>query len=255
MIRIYAMTANRPEFIPWQHRSLVRFLSEPFEYVVINNGKGQHANDIDHACQAINVAHVRVSSPRHDLAGEGHIRSFEFCRDNYLKNDSDISCIIDGDMFLAKPFNIREWLGHNMLAGLSQAHGHVRHFFSGIIFMDLARLPDREQFSIGGGVVDGQGCDVGGQSYYYLRDHPQVPVRWMGCSGQIMDRMNNLDQLPANMLPSYKSAYAVEILERAWLHHREGSKWDNQDDTFYAGKAQWCFDLLDACISGRSVMP
>src|SRR5579862_5688524 len=120
MVNIYTFAVNRPDFLFYQFKMFERFLTDAHQLIAINDGhdEGQGAipdgnRQIRDMAGALNIHSYTVTNPRRDTANYGHARSIEFAYENYIKHDTDLSVLLDGDMFLGKEFSIREYLdGH-----------------------------------------------------------------------------------------------------------------------------------------------
>lgn len=249
MIKFYTIAFNRPDFLPLQKRALAHFITEDHRLIVINNGKGSFIGSVNAECGRAGLECVSVYNPRHDLGGESHIRAMDFALETFIRKDIDISVIIDHDIFPFEVTDLRRWLAPNEVAGLAQGKGHVKYLFPGLVILDTLEMPDKEAFSLHGGMVDDVQCDVGAQSCVYLRNHPQVKVRWMGTTGAIRKKDNNY--LPDGF-DGYEDDFEMEIIGERWLHHREGSNWNNKSPELCERKMRFIERFLNSRIRGRA---
>lgn len=124
MINIYTIAVNRPEFLRYQVETFKRFLTDAHQLIAINDGhdEGQGAipeghRQIADMAKTLNITSHSVTDPRRDTANYGHARSIEFAYTHFISKDTDISVLIDGDMFMGGPFSIRDYLEGHALAG------------------------------------------------------------------------------------------------------------------------------------------
>ncbi len=261
MVRIYTFAVNRPEFLFYQRKMFDRFLQDEHQLIVINDGhdEGQGGipdgnRQIGDMARSLNLPSYTVTDPRRDTANYGHARAIEFAYEHFIRDDKDVSVLLDGDMFPGKPFSIREYLDGHAMAGLEQSRGHVYYLWPGLVFLDMARLPDRDALSFWPDAVDGVGCDVGGHSYEYLQRHPDVKVKWMDYASPITAENGNLQTLPPDIRAVYDDAFAVEILLGSFIHYRGGTNWDWRSAEHHERKTRFLCDMLDRLASGTSVL-
>jgi hypothetical protein len=254
VIKLYTFAVNRPEFLRYQHATFSKFFKEEFQLVVMNDGQ-EKSQEISDIAKELKLECHKIVNPRRDTANYAHARSIEFTYENFIKHDTDISAMFDGDMFLARPFSMREWMGDAGLAALSQGRGHVTYMWPGIAFMNMATLPDKETLSYWPDIVEGEGVDVGGHSYLYIKAHPEVKVKWMTYTGQVMERNQNLTALPAELIPSYNSDFHIEIYINAFVHYGAGTNWYHKTPEFHQAKTKFLFNMLDKCMSGEVALP
>ena len=259
MINIYTLAVNRPDFLFYQFKMFERFLKDEHQLIAINDGhdEGQGAipdgnRQISDMARALNIPSYTVTNPRRDTVNYGHARSIEFAYDNYISKDTDISVLLDGDMFLGKEFSIRQYLDGYAIAGLEQSRGHVQYLWPGIVFMDMPLLPHKETLSFWPDVVEGVGCDVGGHSYEYIKRHPEAKVKWMEYSPPIMAAHDNINSLPPDIRETYDEAFAIEICAKSFIHYRGGTDWDWKGTDYHERKTQFLYDALDKLSSGMS---
>lgn len=242
MIRFYSIAYNRPEFIALQVATLARFVPNDHQLVIINNGRGGDREAIFTTCRGLGLTCRAVHEPRYDLAGESHIRAMAYALETFIREDTDISVIIDHDIFPFAEFNVAAFMQDHDMAGLAQGTGHVRYFWPGLV---IIKTSQREDFTLHGGAVDDIQCDVGAQSAVYLRNHPDIRPRWLTTTGAITSRSHAY--LPAGF-EGYEDDFEMEIIEGVWLHHREGSKWERKSEELYQRKAAWTRRFLEARV-------
>jgi hypothetical protein len=260
VIRLYTFAVNRPDFLLYQFKTLQHFLKDEHQLIVINDGhdEGQGSlpdgnRQIRDMARSLSLDCHTVENPRRDTVNYGHARSVEFAYERFIRHDTDISVLLDGDMFLGKVFSVREYLDGYALAGWQQSRGHVRYLWPGLVFMDVATLAEPETLSFWPDRVDGEACDVGGHSYEYITRHPEAKVRWID-SDHICTDNKNLHLLPPDILAIYDPGFAIEILAKSFIHYRGGTNWDWRTDEFHERKSAFLFETLDRLMSGVSAL-
>lgn len=231
MLKIYTIAVNRPDFLLLQHRTFYRFLADPYQLIVINDGKGEDALKIGNMARRLELDHHNVERPRRDTANYAHARSIQWAYDNFISKDDDVSVLLDGDMFLGAKFSVRDWLGNHALAGIPQNREHVRYIWPGLVFMNMRKLPDKRSLSFWPDVVDGQRVDVGGHSHEYLRDHPWVEVRWIQRDASDKGCIRTQEQF----LEAKRFGMEIAL---SFLHYRCGTNWDHQSADHHTKKTE-----------------
>ena len=83
--------------------------------------------------------------------------------------------MLDGDMFLVKPFSIRRFMKDYDIAGFPQNRSNkVCYLFPGLVFLNMASLPNKETMDWSGGYINGDHLDTGGQMHHYLKNNPNI---------------------------------------------------------------------------------
>lgn len=253
---VYTVAFNRPEFIPLQHRSLVRFMLDEFDLVVINNAAdGDDAREIAVACDRIGVPCVAVEGNPHENINLSCGYGIQWAFENVIsKQTAGTAAILDSDMFMLAPLSLAEFLAPHDIAGIPQSRGHVDYLWNGILFMDMDSLPERDTMNFMCGRVDDQPVDVGGMLHAWLHD-VEPSVKFIGQTGQICSRNENLVCLPPAMLEHYEDRFRIEIVAGAFLHYGGGSNWDLQSDEYHASKTAFVRRITEATDAGAVALP
>lgn len=256
MIKLYSFAVNRPDFLFYQYRTFKHFLTDEFEFIVINDGHNDDRMRIQRQADLLKLPCHVVVNPRRDTANYGHARSIQYAYETFIKHDNDISVMLDGDMFLARKYSIREWLGDAQLAGLKQGREHIEYLWPGIVFMDMGKLPEKDTLSFWPDLVEGVGVDVGGHSYEYIKAHPEIKVKWMTTGGQITEGNRNIqEKLPPEMIPVYDSEFHIEVFMNAWVHYACGTNWYYRTEDYHRRKSDFVFALLENTMNGSVSLP
>lgn len=233
MIKVYAIFAARPDLMPMLHNCLRRFLRDQHELIIINDGRGDWHEHIRHQASDCGLTCHSVQNPRRDTANYAHARTIEWLYETHVANDTDISVIMDGDIFLSRPFSLREWMAGAQLCGAKQNRKHIEYPWAGLIFLDMAMLPDRHALSFWPDKVDGVSCDVGGHAHEFIAAHPDLSVRWISQRGMTGDPFN------------------MEVFADAFVHYGAATNWDYKNADHHARKTSALFELLDRVMEGQ----
>jgi hypothetical protein len=250
---------NRPDFVEIQYKTFKKFLLDDYEYVVFNDAKEpvlQHA--IENICAKWGIHCINIPQSIHDLPYLERLPEEEFHSPTvrnanvvqYALNSigfshNGIVIIIDSDMFLVKPFSIEDYLADYEIAGVQQSYSHngtvVEYLWIGIAFLDMAKLPKKNEINFNCGRIEGVPVDAGGYTYYYLQSHPELKLRPFG-------------SLHSDNIPSHCDAKDVELedkqlafvragllnveflLNGTFFHYRGGTNWDNQTRAYHEKK-------------------
>lgn len=255
-VLVITHACKKPEYIKYQVRTLQKFMLDPYTFVVFNDATDKKIEDeINNECQKYNISCIRIPQNIHQhpylkrWPGEDYNSACVRCANvvQYSLNElgfthDDWVMIIDSDMFLIKEFSLIKFMRGYQIAGVPQSRAHVNYLWNGLVFMDMAGLPERTTLDFNCGKVDGIGVDVGGQVYNYLKSHPDVKVKELSCNH--IDYIENInDQLSKiNILPSVAKKFEegiknVEfVADMNFFHYRGGTNWDSQSPEYHKNK-------------------
>lgn len=187
---------NRPDFIEMQHKTLKKFLTDDYEYVVFNDARQENMRQqIDAMCSQYNIHCIRVPQeihskpylprePHDDLINNASIRHancVQYSLDVLGYDHPGIVFIIDTDIALIRPFSVEEYMQDKDIAARINRPRNKAHYCSPLFcILNMQRLPDKRSLNFNCGIINGVGGDTGAWSYYYLLKHPElkvVPVR------------------------------------------------------------------------------
>lgn len=267
-ILIFTCSYNRPDFIEIQHKTLAAFLEDEYEYVVFDDSRDpKMTRKMKATCDALGVRYVKVPQAIHDrpylprLPGEDYnhptIRNVNVVQ--YFLNTlgfehDDIVVLLDSDIFLVKPFNIREFMRDYDMVGAASGNGFVRYVWHVLAFLDMRTLPNRHTLTFNCGRIDGKPVDGGGHSYYYLRDNPEIKfkhahhisshnVACQKCRAEPFSVCSHNTELLKRIgmndpqIEFMQSAHNVEFhLDHTFMHYRGGTNWNGQSDDYHLKK-------------------
>lgn len=260
----------RVDFIEYQYRSLSKFFLDEHEFIIINDGKTPELrSEINEECDRLGI---KCYETPHDLL---HSSAPVACAsvlqwawdDVVMKEYADCRvALLDSDMFMIRDFSMKEFLGDAVMAGIPQRRGRIAYFWNGIMFFDVPNMPNPDRLMLYCGIVRGQNVDVGGMTYYYLMENPQIGIRAIPHTSHVHSDNQNLYVLPPEVSTRYDEDYRIEICAECFLHYGSGTNWKAAEaipDPFQIAvlgdttppKTKFVFWLLDSCISGQIKMP
>lgn len=253
MIRIISIAFNRPDLLELQVRAFVKFCTDSFEFVVVNNGRTPADREaVDQRAEWIGVRHVRTHHTHPGEAGLSHQRAMEFAWHLLGKTYTNAVLFLDHDAFPYQRFTMADLLSAGSccgvagaLAGVRQGRGKASYPWPGLLAMDIPHLPDIEQIDFAGGEVEGQRTDSRGNLHYYLTAHPAVQVGWLHTTTHVV-RQDQLLGVPKDF-PQYNLAWGFEFIHGAFVHYGRAANWDYMPSEYMAAKDA----ALDTFLEGR----
>jgi hypothetical protein len=268
-IVIFTYSYNRPDFIEIQHKTFAAFLEDDYEFVVFDDSRDQAITDkIKSTCDALNIRHIKIPQEIHDrpylerLPGENYnhptvrnVNVVQYSLNELGFDHDDIVALLDSDLFLTRPFCIRDFMKGFGIGAARIHNGHISYLWHGLTFLDMPNLPNHRTLTFNCGKIDERPIDAGGYSYYYLKNNPEVPVRnilqyWHSANFACEDCRthkwfictHNTELLKSKHMSDpeiefLQSAHNVEFYyNNTFLHYRGGTNWNNQDTEYHAKK-------------------
>jgi hypothetical protein len=214
-VKIYTIAYNRPEFIPLQQMTFLKFLKDDFEYIVINSAVTE-SNDLEikETCKQLGIMYIDCDTEKRRLGDAAYQWTF----DNYMKYDANtIVALLDSDMFMISEFSISDYMNGYDVAGIPESRGYVSYLHPRLTFFNMDTLPNKDDMNLFGGNVEGFITDIGGHLYYWLENNKGLRVRKILSSGQICSANNNLILLPEKM---EANDYQFEIIEKTYVRSK-----------------------------------
>lgn len=264
---------NRPDFIELQYKTFKKFLQDDYELVVFNDAKDPRLEqEIKQICDKYNILCKRISPEIHNRpylyrgTGEGYNDSCVRCAnvvqyslDTIGFNHDGIVVIFDGDMFLIRPISFEKYIAGYDFGGLLQNRNNgmsnIDYIWNGIVLLNMNNLPEKRTINFNCGNVNGVGCDVGGYTYYYFKEHPKVKLKkfevihnqYLICDScknakqyKCIHNRTELERLGFNKNEQdFLQAGPANIeflLDKSILHYRGGTNWDQQPEGFHSLK-------------------
>jgi hypothetical protein len=267
-VLIFTHVHNRTDFIKIQCDTLKKFFLNDYKFVVFNDGRTDSmAQEIYNTCAQLNIQCVRIPQEIHSrpylyrLPHEDYqhpcvrcANVVQYSLDTLGFNHDDIVMIIDSDMFLIKPFSAREFMTDHQLAGVKQNRGEIIYLWNGLLCFDMKALPNKHSIDFNCGRVNDKPVDVGGQTYHYIKNNPEVKIHYINCfysGNSLCDSCKSTNQqlcthntetlrtegFDDNQILFLHSAGNVEFFHNnSFLHYRGGQNWDNQSQKYHQMK-------------------
>lgn len=261
-VLIITHSFNRPDFIEYQAKTFKAFLHDKYEFVVFNDAKDKEiSNQIKKICMRFGLECIDIPQGIHGDSTWASIRTSNVIEYSLLRKGFDhhgIVFIIDSDMFLIKPLSIKQFLGDYQLYGEEQRNGEINYLWNGLLFMDMATLPNKTTMSFSPAPIKGKSLDTGGHLYYYLARNPEIRLKTYGDI--------HIDQLPKEYR-ALKSLGFDDITcgfiinsdpldthcmqfhaDNHFLHYRAGGNWMHKDHDYHTRKSAYLFSYLDEIL-------
>lgn len=267
-ILIITHAYNRPEFIPLQEITFKKFLQDEYEFVVFNDGRDPlHRAAIFDTCKLLGIRCIGIPQEIHDrpylqrAPGDNFNASsvraanvIQYSLDILGFKNNDIVVTIDSDLFLVKPFSIRNFMNGFQLAGILQPR-NINYLWNGIVFMDMKNLPEKETLNFNCGKIKGALTDTGGYLYYYLSQHPNLAIKYLN-QWHTNDFSESTDTLKSHGFTDkllkfieLKIPSAVFIHDCTFLHYQNGSNWNNNSVEYHKDKFKKLEQFIEHIIS------
>ena len=256
-VKIYSIHYDRPDFIEWQKDSFDKFLSDEFEYVVVNNARDIYLrNKINQIASELSIRCIETFSDS-QLAGLHHAQSLNNIWQNFIvKENGYYSILLDGDCFLIKSLNVNELMSDFVMAGPRQKRLPNYHYLTPtIMIIDIDNLPEASSIAWEGIGVGDTRLDTGGGLYNYYCAHPEIKLktRELKSTWHIKEDNKNKHCIPDNILNEYDDQYNVEFFGNEFLHYCRSSNWDNQSEEHHKRKTEFIKKFVYGAIDGSIV--
>jgi hypothetical protein len=237
--KVIVMTVwtHYPEMMKLQVKSLRAFLHEPFEYLAVLNSASNENADL-----AVMADHLGVFSkqmkPHEIVLGASSSHGFALNSGMaYLLNKTspiqlragDILFLLDSDMFLTSPTNLRNELeqhNHQILSMPQQRGPGLTYLWPNFCILNLSRLEYYQELNFLPGVATVEGksysMDSGGQTLSLLARHPEWNISWVR---GLVDCVPSKDELcqffhtQRDNIPRTEQCAKPELLEYAEREH------------------------------------
>lgn len=258
---IYTTQFNIPEYITIQYKSLMKYITDDFHYIVINDAKsiGDSSNFnqdnlsgiITEVCGQLNVDCIRFPQELHQdrtillpetkelIANNANTRHADLCQfiiSHFIENYNDgYLMILDADMFFINYFNISDFMKDYNVAGIMQKMGYL---WPGIVIFNSALQLNELNFDCGR--VNNEAVDVGGQTYFFMKKYKNT-IKFKSITNShytYPDTYKDLNKKLQELLRQYSairtdnSANKEIVLNQCILHLRSGSNWDYRPKEF-----------------------
>lgn len=272
-ILIFTYAYNRPDFVEIQHKTFQKFLNNEYEFVVFNDATDAAIHrGIRQICAQYRIECIDIPQAIHNRPYL-HREPQEGYHDPAVRNANvvqyslntrgfahdDILMLIDSDMFLVRPFDVRAYMDGYDIAGLYCNNKGVEYVWIGLVILNMKTMPNKSSISFNCGKVNGVGVDAGGYSYHYIHDNPSARIAYfdnfyINCYGS-----NTITSITRGMLDvPYDSsllkrlgfdsvsqeliqagAHRIEfLLDNSFFHYRSGTNWNQQSSKYHEQKTK-----------------
>lgn len=277
---------NRPDFIEIQYRTFKKFMLDEYEFIVFNDARDPNLRkQINDMCLRYNLSCIEIAQEVHDLPylARGPYDDYnhsaarcanvvQYSLDLIGFDHDNIVAIIDSDMFLIREFSITNYLEGYDLAAWPQSRGdrsEINYIWNGLIFFNMNTLPNKRTLNFNCGWVNGVVTDVGGYTYYYFQQNPNVNLKYFESLVYLKDlwcktciennestcihSFNKMKEYqfsdPLIKLAKQSKESIMEVfLYNTFLHYRAGGNWNNESAEYHARKTKLLNNFITQLI-------
>lgn len=262
-VLIFTYSYNRPDFIEIQHKTFEKFLLDEYEFIVFNDAIDESMRiQIEQICQKYEIKCIRIPQEIHDPIYNASVRNCDVVHYSLEKvgfAHDDIVALFDSDLFLIREFSIKKYMKNYDLAGQWQIRDNINYLWIGLVFLNMATMPNKNTINFGLGKIENSQTDSGGYTHYYLKNNPNARVRWfdnivyladLTCSdcknNQLQLCCHNINHMkelefsdPLIYLAQFSRNSISEIyLQNTFLHYRAGSNWNYESSEYHQQKTR-----------------
>jgi len=272
-VLIVTCSYSRPDFIEMQAKTFKAFMQDPYEFMVFDDAPDSATSEaIQTMCQKLSLGYQRIPQDVHNSTNKKQVGDFVrsgmaisidgdsynvqhnvSCRAadslNYMMQTVGFQypgmvCLVDSDLFLIKKFSVASFMNNNNydLYGCAQQRGPIFYLWTGLIFFNNKRLPDKDTLLLDCAKIDGISVDTGGLLHCYLQEQKSLNV----------GSYNNthIDSLPKDVSELERLGYHQQEIpfimscpsrmefhiEHNFLHYCAGGNWDRMPESYHANK-------------------
>jgi len=268
-VLIITSAYNRPDFIELQHKAFQEFLQEPFSFIVFNDAPTDLLrSQINDQCKQLGIMSITVPSSIHSapfpkryigerltLETRG-IQSMQYALQEVGLHYNGIVMLVDSDIFLVRPFSVKEFLNQHHIAGLPIQKESVQHLWSGLVFIDMVHAPNKDSLSFYPGRIGNTVVNAGGFSHHYLQKSQVrfkpfdtiISANMPLCTEQSCKSSNSVCEHDMQLFKaagfdnnqiefmSHRPSNVEFMCNNRFLHYRGGSNWDARSESYRAKK-------------------
>jgi glycosyltransferase involved in cell wall biosynthesis len=282
-VLIITHSFNRPDFIEIQYQTFKKFLKNDYEFVVFNDASKDYlCTQINKTCKQLGLSCIRIPQEIHNRPylkrwpqenfNHPCIRCanvVQYSLDTVGFMHDDIVMIIDSDMFLIKELNIQELMKAYDLVGVAQyREKDIVYLWNGLVFFNMKTLPNKHQINFNCGRVEDVAVDVGGHTYYYLKNNPTIRKQfvdiahlWCFACQACQETNNPCCNHNTQFLQEqgYSSAVikliqdgpdnAELLMDNTFFHYRAGGNWDNKSAKYHQQKTKILHQFINMILN------
>ncbi len=286
-VLIFTFSYNRPDFIEIQYKTLKKFLKDDYEFVVFNDAPDLSENEksITNMCKKLNIKHIRIPQNIHSKPylkrwpGEDYnhptIRCcnvIQYSLNTYGFNHDDIVLLLDSDIFLIREFSIQEFLKNYDIVSFPQQKANnnfiITQLSVHLTFLNMPFLHNRNNMDFNCGKVFDVPVDAGGQTYFYLRNNPDLRIYYLNnqnikefycencfnlnknlCNhNTVLLKQLNFSENEINFIQSGPENIDF-LFNKRFLHYRSGSNWNNQSEEYHRKKTNLLNNFINNILT------
>jgi hypothetical protein len=277
---------NRPDFIEIQYKTFKKFMIDEYEFIVFNDARNHQMHEqIKETCDCYDIECIDIPQEIHSrpyLQRQAHddynhysaraANVLQYSLDVRGFDHNDIVMVIDSDMFLIEKFSAIHHLNAHDLAGVSHSRKNgsqkIDYIWNGLLFFNMATLPNKRTLNFNCGWVEGILTDTGGYTYYYFQQNPHV--RFKPIEGFVYlknfwckecfhnaqatvcphnkSKMHNFSDALIDLAIQDRHSIMEIFLHNTFLHYRAGGNWDNQTPEYHQKKTQLLNTFIDELL-------
>lgn len=251
-VKIYTIHFNKIEYLKFQYDLLLKFCSDNFQYIVINNGVNINCiEEISEFCKINNIEEIRTPH-LFDFKGrilykaQDHARVLKYIYDTFIQYDnSKLRVIMDSDIFPFKKFSFFDLIDNCQIAGISmeQPYRYISSFVS--IFgneVNLSNIP----------ILTEENKDSGLWTKEYVEKYK---TKWLKHTAPIRDKEITYIFKNSNLkLPNNQH---FMFIESCLIHYWQGSGWLLEPLEYHNKKFEYIrylienINLYDLCLDNK----
>jgi hypothetical protein len=267
MIKIFAFTGGRADLIELQMKSFKKYIQEDFTFTILNNTGFDHKDqrqpiedecrkwgvevfdvkrdtEIETRCNAVEtlctVFHTSVSGDV-SYSNVNCAGCYGCCYtwEKHIVKEAGPICLLHPDVFFTHPVKLTDYLQKSPLWFSAQSRPNLGGIYPHdvLVLADIGKLPEPEKIFWWGGRVNGISTDIGGQSFFYLKQHPEV-------SPMFVQEWHRGDDPDVDFHPADYEILAIENKIVA-LHYFRASNWNHQSAEYHEKKTAWIKSKLN----------
>lgn len=271
-VLIFTYSYNRPDFIEIQYKTFKKFVLDDYEFIVFNDAIDDEMRlKIEQMCNTYHIRCIRIPQEIHDPIYNASVRNCAVVKYSLEKigfAHDDIVALFDSDLFLIKEFSIKEYMQDYDIAGQWQNRDNINYLWIGLVFLNMATMPNKTTINFDLGRIENSQTDSGGFTHYYLKNNPTTRVRWfdnivyladLTCNNckknktpicyHLTSTMKELEFSNPLIYLAYLSRNSISevYLKNTFFHYRAGSNWNCDSSEYHQQKTKLINNFFKQC--------